>query len=369
MSASLQTTTDPNKTSDSLSSVHVYHKHKQFEQPKDLKFDGTMNIAQWSNINSKDLKDWNISLYHKTLNTKWLSQMFLFSDNIESTQNFIKSNSQVFDNGSVLTCNTQTKGRGRGKNTWTSPRGCLLFTYLCHLSPRKGKLLPSFQYIVSIAIVETILKLTQNEIKLSLKWPNDIYFMQKNKDNNNDNNIPLKIGGILCESIYSVKLCVYTIIVGIGLNVNNKEPTICINTIIDEFNNNNSNKILKNEENKDNKSENKEEKNDNETQLSHVTREEILATFCNIFEPMYDEFVKNGFHLFKERYLKYWLHSGQKIQVKQENGKDLQVTIIGLTNEGMLLGQDKYGQTYELHPDGNSFDFMKGLICRKRNTI
>ena len=41
------------------------------------------------------------------------------------------------------------------------------------------------------------------------------------------------------------------------------------------------------------------------------------------------------------------------------------LTIEGLTQHGFLRASDAAGQSYELHPDGNSLDFFQGLIRRK----
>lgn len=72
----------------------------------------------------------------------------------------------------------------------------------------------------------------------------------------------------------------------------------------------------------------------------------------------------------EEQYYKTWLHSGQQVnlQEKDENLDHISecvVTIQGLTTAGYLLAVTEDGQRCELHPDGNSFDFFKGLVRRK----
>lgn len=279
------------------------------------------------------------------IKTKWLSQTFIFSDCMESTQTFTKENALNLPNGTMTACNTQNGGRGRGNNKWESPKGCLLYSFITDLKDSKVRYLATMQYIISIAIVDTILNLTNNQIQLQLKWPNDIYY----------NN--LKIGGVLCESIYDMKNRKYIITSGIGLNVNNKKPTICINDIIKQKMND-------------------EQKTENDDDKLILSREEILSEFVNVFEPIYEDLVENGFKTQKEKYLKYWMHSGQKIIVDQDainqnaqKTNKVEMFIMGVTDNGQLLGQDKNGQTFELHPDGNSFDFLQGLICRKVNTL
>ena len=51
-----------------------------------------------------------------------------------------------------------------------------------------------------------------------IKWPNDIY---ANK---------LKIGGILCQSVY--RDGAFHVVIGAGLNVNNAKPTTCLSALI-----------------------------------------------------------------------------------------------------------------------------------------
>lgn len=63
-----------------------------------------------------------------------------------------------FPSGTVLVSDVQTKGRGRGQNTWDSPEGCLMFTYIARHAD--GNTLPLIQMIVSMAIVEAIAALT-----------------------------------------------------------------------------------------------------------------------------------------------------------------------------------------------------------------
>lgn len=47
------------------------------------------------------------------------------------------------------------------------------------------------------------------------------------------------------------------------------------------------------------------------------------------------------------------------------NKRQIPLTIEGLTPHGFLRAVDGSGQSFELHPDGNSLDFFKGLLRRK----
>ncbi|KAJ6999176.1 biotin--protein ligase 2-like isoform X2 [Populus alba x Populus x berolinensis] len=59
---------------------------------------------------------------------------------------------------------------------------------------------------------------------------------------------------------------------------------------------------------------------------------------------------------------------GQRVIIQEKNENQVVenvVTIQGLTPSGYLLAIGEDNQMCELHPDGNSFDFFKGLVRRK----
>ena len=98
----------------------------------------------------------------------------------------------------------QTKGKGRGRNKWESPKGGLWFSILLRPdlpSPR----LHLLQFLAAIATRKAI----ENETGLSvmLKWPNDLVLENA------------KLGGILIES-KTLGEAISFAIVGIGLNIN-----------------------------------------------------------------------------------------------------------------------------------------------------
>ncbi|CAJ0751388.1 7730_t:CDS:2, partial [Entrophospora sp. SA101] len=155
--------------------------------------------------------------------------------------------------------------RGRGKNTWISPLGCLQFSFtLNHYdNPTTSASVVFIQYLLSLAIVESIrTKDGYEEIPLRLKWPNDIYAFI-------DDNEFVKIGGC-------------------GLNVNNQYPTISINQLIEIYN----------------------KKNKNAEDLKLFSQEELLAMIIVKFEYFYKDFCNygKGFRPFIDIYYKRWLH-------------------------------------------------------------
>jgi biotin--protein ligase len=72
-----------------------------------------------------------------------------------------------------------------------------------------------------------------------------------------------------------------------------------------------------------------------------------------------------GFEPLEPAYLRQWLHTDQKVVLEEGAGAKTEVTVRGLTKTGYLLATDAAGARFELHPDGNSFDFFQGLVKKK----
>jgi BirA family biotin operon repressor/biotin-[acetyl-CoA-carboxylase] ligase len=129
-------------------------------------------------------------------------------DAIDSTNEFLKglSNNQLVENFTVVTAESQTKGKGQMGSEWVSePSKNLIMSVLV-----KGFLLDSSQiFDINIAVSVSIIQAleTLNIPELSIKWPNDI--MSYNK----------KIGGILIENSIKSNGDINSV-VGLGLNVN-----------------------------------------------------------------------------------------------------------------------------------------------------
>ena len=102
--------------------------------------------------------------------------------------------------GTSYLAHTQTKGRGRNQNKWTSTKGNLFLSTI--IKPKSDK---SFWHqlsvIVGFSIIQVLVDIGVNSNLINLKWPNDILVDEK------------KICGILLESSDNF------IIVGIGLNI------------------------------------------------------------------------------------------------------------------------------------------------------
>lgn len=106
----------------------------------------------------------------------------------------------------------QTAGRGQAGNSWESEAGKnLLFSALLRYDGLLAIKQWRLSMLVAVALWETLAKYVPKE-KLTIKWPNDIYWGDK------------KLVGILIENSLSGQYVGHSV-VGIGVNVNQTEWT------------------------------------------------------------------------------------------------------------------------------------------------
>ena len=121
-------------------------------------------------------------------------------DEIDSTQNCAK---ELVKNGvinKIVCAKIQTNGRGRIGNNWQSLEGGLWFSFIIDIANINEEKLNLFTIVLGISVYQVCFE--YYDIKLKLKWPNDL--LLKNK----------KVCGILCEKIEN------KIVAGVGVNTN-----------------------------------------------------------------------------------------------------------------------------------------------------
>ncbi|XP_022908041.2 biotin--protein ligase [Onthophagus taurus] len=266
--------------------------------------------------------------YFETLNTKEIGRLVIYSDVLTSSQDVL---SQKLVHGLVVIPRQQTSGVGRSQNVWLSPLGSAMFSLQLHidLNGTIGKSLPLMQHIVMVAIVSALRSQVGYErLEIGLKWPNDLYSYSK-----------IKIGGLIVNTQVYKDLAVLN--VGCGVNLDNSNPTTCINDIIDRYN------------------------KDFNTQLPKIPFEKYFALVFNELERILNVIDNQGnMDYFYELYYKYWLHNDAEIAVRTEDNHLRKVKVIGIDNFGYLRVKSKDGVS-SVQPDGNSFDMLKGLIAPK----
>ena len=123
---------------------------------------------------------------------------------IDSTNSYLKNGYRLLNNLTFVSADYQSHGKGRNDRTWISKAGeNLMFSFLI-----KDETLLKQSEIISLMTAVTVAKVIESYgIKnVSIKWPNDVLVGDK------------KVCGILAEG----QLPDY-LVVGVGLNVNQKE--------------------------------------------------------------------------------------------------------------------------------------------------
>lgn len=352
------------------------------------------------NNNPSPCGSFDPSRYFSTLSTRSLGQVLFSTSSTPSTQTVIQENTTKLPDGVVFVADKQYSGKGRGGNVWESPSGCLMFSACCRLSI-DGRNLPFVQYLVTLAVVDAVQDIAAEILKPYMSSSAALHkstaSMLANTDNNNNNNNTntmerlldirikwpndiyagnLKIAGVLCHSSYRQNM--FHVIMGVGLNVSNTTPTTCIETLLKE-------KALHLQSFQEKDSDRVEQSLDTSNALDLVvdppigplSKEYLLAKILNRLEPMLYHVAQHGFNGYASQYYSAWMHSGQHVVVEcdadgEEGHRDdgmhphgSRVVICGLSEHGFLLAVDDAGERYELHPDGNSFDFFKGLVRKK----
>ncbi len=133
---------------------------------------------------------------------------YIHLEQIDSTNAYLQRQQSEHDiRNWVVSADEQTAGKGMGSNGWESEVGKNL-TFSLALD--MGFLPAERQFLLSetvpLGIIEVLDTLLPSE-KLSIKWPNDIYFENR------------KLAGILINSTVKANMMDVSII-GIGLNVN-----------------------------------------------------------------------------------------------------------------------------------------------------
>ena len=130
--------------------------------------------------------------------------VFHHLDEVTSTNDIaIKMALNGADEGTVITANHQTHGRGRSARAWLDESGQNLIMSIILRPDISIQQIPELSFVVSLGILKYLR--TNHKLAAFAKWPNDILVSGK------------KIAGILIENIVvDSNQCVA---VGIGLNV------------------------------------------------------------------------------------------------------------------------------------------------------
>lgn len=149
----------------------------------------------------------SVKLLEFTLKGKEIGHKIYFLGKIDSTQNYalcLLQNFRASLHGAVIIAKEQSNGRGRMGRKWISQPGGLWMSVILEKC-LTTKRIPIIQFISSLAVADSISKLTGLECKT--KWPNDLLLGGK------------KICGVIVDVGFECNKPTHAII-GIGLNAN-----------------------------------------------------------------------------------------------------------------------------------------------------
>ena len=236
--------------------------------------------------------------------------------------------------GATVVAGRQTQGKGRGGNAWLSPLGCCMFSTQMLVQP--GKVLaarPSIvQHLVALAVVQAVSRTTG--VKLSIKWPNDIYLSTTVAETRKKPEL-VKMGGVVVAASSNKEGL--TLVLGVGLNLDNASPTCSLNSVAEE-----------------------------QEGGSKVSREVLVASILNHLEQLVDLVEAGTWAQVEQEYYKAWLHTNQAVRVTDKEGREEDVIVAGIDKFGFLrVYGSGSGEEFTVFDDGNSFDMMAGLIRPK----
>ena len=133
----------------------------------------------------------------------------LWLDTIDSTNSEALRRLPELPSGTVLAAREQTAGRGQRGNTWFSQPGKnLTFSLVLKNLPLTASQAIRLNFLFSVAVADF---LQARGVEAAIKWPNDIYVGGR------------KICGMLIENTLGPGGKLAASVVGIGLNINQKE--------------------------------------------------------------------------------------------------------------------------------------------------
>lgn len=249
----------------------------------------------------------DIDSIQNSLTTKWVGRrLFHFSSIGSTNQELLHLAASGVAEGTVVTADEQTAGRGRLSRVWHSPsEKNLYFSLLLRPCVHDPMQLATIPLLIGLAVAQELdgwIPATRTAVK----WPNDVWVQGR------------KICGILCEMVPGKEGQPPAVIVGVGVNVNSDE------TIMPEPIRQTATSIFL-------------------ERGRLVSREKVLVQLLQSMETMVEQWLRDGILPFlpalRERDCLY----GEKIQMLL-TGTPIQGTGAGIASDGGLLLRLPNGQ-------------------------
>lgn len=208
----------------------------------------------------------------KNVKTSFIGKNIVYKSITDSTNNLAKQNLDL-PSGTVFVADIQTNGRGRSGKSWISDNKDGLWMSILLKPDISPERLSCLTLVAGFAVLKALQYFVDAEVYI--KWPNDIVIENK------------KVCGILCELINQDNIGT-NVVCGIGINVSTDTFPDEISDIATSVKNACQNKL---------------------------TREEIASEVINQFEPLYVEYIKNGFDNLVCEYKNYCITLNKNIKL------------------------------------------------------
>jgi BirA family biotin operon repressor/biotin-[acetyl-CoA-carboxylase] ligase len=200
------------------------------------------------------------------------------------------------DEGTIVTADQQTRGRGRHGRGWHSPPETGIYVSIVlrpEVPPEKA---PGLSLVAALALTEAIKPLVGDSVRI--KWPNDVLIAER------------KTAGILTELVSHRNVVSY-VIVGVGVNVNQQAGDF------------------------------PEELRDRATSIRRVTRKkqsrvELLCRFLERFEKEYRRFVRHGLKPARKALRSYSTLIGRQVRLS-DGRRTIEAEAVDIDAEGRLV--------------------------------
>jgi BirA family biotin operon repressor/biotin-[acetyl-CoA-carboxylase] ligase len=237
------------------------------------------------------------------LRTKRMGRKLKLLDSVESTQTIAHELAEAgAEEGTLVIAEEQTAGRGRMGRGWHSPKGRGVWMSLILRPQIPIHFTPQLTLLVAVALCRAIRAI--RPLPVAIKWPNDLLIEGK------------KISGILLESNAEDERLRH-IVAGVGVSVNLREEDY------------------------------PEQLRDVATSLriasgSEWSRAELIRTFLEQFETLYDLYHAEGFEPIRAAWIAQAVSLGRPIRARTPKG----------TVEGVAESIDEMGALLVRLADG-----------------
>ncbi|MGG1675163.1 biotin--[acetyl-CoA-carboxylase] ligase [Neobacillus sp. NRS-1170] len=243
------------------------------------------------------------------LTTDFIGRNIHYEESVESTQKIAhRFASEEVPEGTVIIAEEQRSGKGRMNRKWHSPKytGIWMSVILRPNIPLTKT--PQLTLLSAVAIVQAIEEFTG--LTPEIKWPNDILINGK------------KVTGILTE-LQAEADRVHSIIVGIGINVNQKKEDFPA-----ELHETASSLYIEKDE--------------------PISRAGLIKSIFKHFEKLYLLYLEEGFLPIKLLWESYAISIGKILKARTLTNV-IEGKALGITDEGVLMLEDKLGTIHHVY--------------------